>query len=118
MSRIWQIRNRLLIYRVSFLFDKLGRSRRCERFAYRKAIRLPERGARIRSAVAKWRDVAVRLGILRREQEEMAVCFTRWQFCRSTVLVKGIVINMKIVPWFAMSNLISYISFNPTFHVQ
>lgn len=24
MSRIWQIRNRLLIYRVSFLFDKLG----------------------------------------------------------------------------------------------
>lgn len=32
---------------------------------------------RIRSAVAKWRDVAVRLGIPRREQEEMAVCFTR-----------------------------------------
>ena len=26
MSRIWQIRNRLLIYRVSFLFDKLGGS--------------------------------------------------------------------------------------------
>ena len=32
---------------------------------------------RIRSAVAKWRDVAVRLGIPRREQEEMSVCFTR-----------------------------------------
>ena len=32
---------------------------------------------RIRSAVANWRDVAVRLGIPRREQEEMAVCFTR-----------------------------------------
>ena len=31
---------------------------------------------RIRSAVAKWRDVAVRLGIPRREQEEMSVCFT------------------------------------------
>ena len=30
---------------------------------------------RIRSAVAKWRDVAVRLGIPRREQEEMAACF-------------------------------------------
>ena len=29
----------------------------------------------IRSAVAKWREVAVRLGIPRREQEEMAVCF-------------------------------------------
>ena len=33
--------------------------------------------ARIRSAVAKWRDVAVRLGISRREQEEMSVCFNR-----------------------------------------
>lgn len=33
--------------------------------------------SRIRSAVAKWRDVAVRLGIPRREQEEMSVCFTR-----------------------------------------
>ena len=32
---------------------------------------------RIRSAVARWRDVAVRLGIPRREQEEMAVCFSR-----------------------------------------
>ena len=32
---------------------------------------------RIRSAVAKWRNVAVRLGIPRREQEEMSVCFTR-----------------------------------------
>lgn len=32
---------------------------------------------RIRAAVAKWRDVAVRLGIPRREQEEMSVCFTR-----------------------------------------
>ena len=31
---------------------------------------------RIRSAVARWRDVAVRLGIPRREQEEMSVCFT------------------------------------------
>ena len=31
----------------------------------------------IRSAVGKWRDVAVRLGIPRREQEEMSVCFTR-----------------------------------------
>ena len=31
----------------------------------------------IRSAVAKWRDVAVRLGIPRREQEEMSVCFSR-----------------------------------------
>ena len=31
--------------------------------------------SRIRSAVAKWHDVAVRLGIPRREQEEMAVCF-------------------------------------------
>ncbi len=31
--------------------------------------------SRVRSAVAKWRDVAVRLGISRREQEEMAVCF-------------------------------------------
>ena len=29
----------------------------------------------IRSAVANWRDVAVRLGIPRREQEEMSVCF-------------------------------------------
>ena len=27
--------------------------------------------------VAKWRDVAVRLGIPRREQEKMSVCFTR-----------------------------------------
>ena len=32
---------------------------------------------RIRSAVAKWRDVAVRLGISRREQEEMSECFVR-----------------------------------------
>ena len=32
---------------------------------------------RIRSAVAHWRDVAVRLGISRREQEEMSVCFAR-----------------------------------------
>ena len=32
---------------------------------------------RIRAAVAKWRDVAVRLGIPRREQEEMSLCFTR-----------------------------------------
>ena len=31
----------------------------------------------IRSAVAKWHDVAVRLGIPRREQEEMSVCFSR-----------------------------------------
>jgi hypothetical protein len=30
-----------------------------------------------RSAVAKWRDVAVRIGISRREQEEMSVCFER-----------------------------------------
>ena len=29
----------------------------------------------IRSAVAKWRDVAARIGISRREQEEMSVCF-------------------------------------------
>ena len=29
------------------------------------------------AAVDKWRDVAVRLGIPRREQEEMSVCFTR-----------------------------------------
>lgn len=33
--------------------------------------------SRIRSAVAKWRDVATRLGIRRREQEEMSVCFRR-----------------------------------------
>ena len=33
--------------------------------------------SRIRSAVAKWRAVAVRLGISRREQEKMAVCFGR-----------------------------------------
>ncbi len=33
--------------------------------------------SRIRRAVAQWREVAVRLGISRREQEEMAVCFTR-----------------------------------------
>jgi len=32
---------------------------------------------RIRSAVVKWRDVAARLGISRREQEEMSVCFAR-----------------------------------------
>ena len=32
---------------------------------------------RIRRAVAKWREVAVRLGISRREQEEMSECFTR-----------------------------------------
>lgn len=31
---------------------------------------------RIRSAVAKWRNVAARLGISRREQEEMSLCFT------------------------------------------
>ena len=31
--------------------------------------------SRIRSAVAKWRDVASRIGISRREQEEMSVCF-------------------------------------------
>ena len=31
--------------------------------------------SRIRSAVAKWRDVAARIGISRREQEEMSVCF-------------------------------------------
>jgi len=31
--------------------------------------------SRIRSAVSKWRDVAVRIGISRREQEEMSVCF-------------------------------------------
>lgn len=31
---------------------------------------------RIRSAVAKWRNVAARLGIPRREQEEMSLCFT------------------------------------------
>ncbi|MBQ3288693.1 MAG: HipA domain-containing protein [Kiritimatiellae bacterium] len=33
--------------------------------------------SRIRSAVAKWRDVAVRLGIPRREQEDMAGCFLK-----------------------------------------
>ncbi len=33
--------------------------------------------ARIRTAVAQWREVATRLGIPRREQEEMAICFTR-----------------------------------------
>ena len=33
--------------------------------------------SRIRSAVARWRDVAGRLGIPRREQEEMAICFGR-----------------------------------------
>ena len=33
--------------------------------------------SRMRSAVAKWRDVAVRLGISRRAQEEMAICFER-----------------------------------------
>ena len=32
---------------------------------------------RIRAAVAKWRDVAKRLGISRREQEDMSVCFAR-----------------------------------------
>ena len=32
---------------------------------------------RIRSVVSQWRDVAVRLGIPRREQEEMSVCFTK-----------------------------------------
>lgn len=31
---------------------------------------------RIRSAVDKWRNVAARLGIPRREQEEMSLCFT------------------------------------------
>ena len=31
----------------------------------------------IRSAVAKWRDAAARIGIPRREQEEMSVCFKR-----------------------------------------
>ena len=33
--------------------------------------------SRVRSAVAKWRDVAVRLGIPRREQEDMAGCFVK-----------------------------------------
>lgn len=33
--------------------------------------------SRIRAAVSKWRDVAARLGIRRREQEEMSVCFRR-----------------------------------------
>ena len=33
--------------------------------------------SRIRYAIAKWRDVAMRLGISRREQEEMSVCFMR-----------------------------------------
>ena len=33
--------------------------------------------ARIRQAVGKWREVAVRLGIPRHEQEEMALCFAR-----------------------------------------
>ena len=33
--------------------------------------------ARIRSVVAKWRDVAARIGISRREQEERSVCFER-----------------------------------------
>ena len=32
---------------------------------------------RIRAAVANWRDVAVRLGVPRREQEYMSMCFTR-----------------------------------------
>jgi serine/threonine-protein kinase HipA len=32
---------------------------------------------RIRAAVAKWRDVAVRLGVPRREQEYMSMCFAR-----------------------------------------
>ena len=40
---------------------------------------------RIRSAVARWRDVAVRLGIPRREQEEMSVCFTENRQPSSTV---------------------------------
>ena len=33
--------------------------------------------SRIRSAIANWRNVAVRLGIPRREQEEMSACFSR-----------------------------------------
>ncbi len=33
--------------------------------------------ARIRSAVSNWRGIASRLGISRREQEEMSVCFAR-----------------------------------------
>ena len=33
--------------------------------------------SRVRSAVAKWRDVAARLGIPRREQEDMAECFVK-----------------------------------------
>ncbi len=32
---------------------------------------------RVRHAVARWRDIAVRLGISRHEQEEMAACFVR-----------------------------------------
>ena len=35
--------------------------------------------ARIRSTVAGWREVATRLGIHRREQEEMSTCFARAQ---------------------------------------
>jgi hypothetical protein len=33
--------------------------------------------SRIRSAVARWRAVAVHLGIPRREQEEMSACFAK-----------------------------------------
>ena len=33
--------------------------------------------SRIRSAVARWRAVAVHLGIPRREQEEMSTCFAK-----------------------------------------
>ena len=33
--------------------------------------------SRIRTAVAKWRAIAVHLGIPRREQEEMSVCFAK-----------------------------------------
>ena len=33
--------------------------------------------SRIRTAVAKWRIIAVHLGIPRREQEEMSACFAR-----------------------------------------
>jgi len=36
---------------------------------------------RIRSTVTKWREGALRLGISRREQEEMSVCFTSRQSC-------------------------------------
>lgn len=52
--------------------------------AYSEYFRISKRDANkelngIRSAVAKWRDIATRLGIARREQEEMTVCFSRCQ---------------------------------------